>query len=206
MELDELKDIWKKNDPGFKPKDETEIATMLKGNSKSIVAKLKRSVWFELIFTTLAGMLMLVYAFTMPSGAWKWTSVSLLVLFVGYTFYYVNKLILLGKFNSSDDNIKANLEKLIDNLSSYLRFYKRSYAILYPVYFFVALTFIAIERGLDEFLHALSQPRTIAFLVGLAAIFFFCSTWLVTWLLKKLYGNHLEKLKSLLRDITTQPA
>jgi hypothetical protein len=206
MELDELKDIWKKNDPGFKPKGETEIATMLKGNSKSIVAKLKRSVWFELIFTTLAGALMLVYAFTMPSGAWKWTSVSLLVLFVGYTLYYINKLILLGKFNSSDDNIKANLEKLIENLSNYLRFYKRSYAILYPVYFFVALTFIAIERGLDEFLHALSQPRTIIFLVALAAVFFFCSTWLVTWLLKKLYGNHLEKLKSLLQDITTQPA
>jgi hypothetical protein len=206
MELDELKDIWKKNDPGFKPKDESEIATMLKGNSKSIIAKLKRSVWFELVFTTIAGIAMLIYAFTLPSGAWKWISISLLALYIGYTLYYINKLILLHKFSSANDNVKANLEKLIESLSNYLHFYKRSYAILYPVYFFVALTFIAIDRGLDEFMHTLSQPRTIAYLVGIAALFFFCSTWLVTWLLKKLYGNHLDKLKNLLKDITAQPA
>jgi hypothetical protein len=206
MELDELKDIWKKNDPGFKPKDETEIATMLKGNSKSIVAKLKRSVWVELIFTLIAGAALFVYAFTLPSGSLKWTSVSILVLFVGYTFYYIKKLLLLRQFSSAHDNIKTNLERLIENLTAYLKFYKRSYSILYPVYFVVALVFVAIERGIDEFLHALGQAKTILYLLAIAGLFFFCSTWLVTWLLEKLYGKHLEKLKSLLRDITTQSA
>jgi hypothetical protein len=206
MELDELKDIWKKNDPGFKPKDETEIATMLRGNSKSIVAKLKRSVWFELIFTLIAGLILLVYVFTLPSGSLKWTSVSILVLFVGYTIYYIKKLMLLRTFSSADDNIKNNLERLIENLTAYLKFYKRSYSILYPVYFVVALAFVAIERGVDQFLASLAQARTIVLLLTIAGVFFFCSTWLVTWLLEKLYGKHLEKLKNLLRDITTHPA
>ena len=203
MELDELKDIWKKNEAGFQLKPEAEIATMLRGKSKSIVDKLKRSVWFELIFTLVAGLFLLVYAFTLESGSLKWISVSILFLFVVYSFYYIKKLTLLNRFVHGQDNLKANLENLIDNLTNYLRFYKRSYTMLYPVYFFLALIFVAIERGLDEFLHALQQPKTIVYLVLVAVLFFFCSTWLVNWLLKKLYGNHLEKLKSLVNDINS---
>jgi hypothetical protein len=203
MELDELKDLWKKNDAGFRPKDEAELANMLRGNSKSIVDKLKRSVWFELIFTLIAGLVMLIYAFTLKSGTLKWTSVSLLILFVAYSFYYIKKLSLLNRFYQGQDNLKANLEKLIDSLTSYLRFYKRSYSTLYPVYFFLALLFVAIERGLSEFLHTLGQPKTIAYLTFMAVVFFFCSTWLVNWLLRKLYGNHLDKLKGVLKDLNS---
>lgn len=201
MELEELKSIWKSSDPGFSPKNEAEIAQMLKGNSQSIVDKLKRSVWFELVFTLVAGIALLVYALTLPSGALKWTSVSILVLFVGYSFYYIKKLTLLVKYNPAAENIRASLERLTDNLSSYLRFYKRSYTMLYPIYFVLGLLFVAMERGMDKFLANLSQPRTIIYLLVIGLVFFFCSTWLTNWYLKKLYGNHLEKLKGLLHDI-----
>jgi hypothetical protein len=145
-----------------------------------------------------------LYALTLPSGALKWTSVSILIVFVGYCFYYIKKLMLLRSFKPAESNLKANLEKLIENLSSYLRFYKRSYSLLYPVYFCIALAFGAIERGLDVFITTLSQPKTIFYLLALAGIFFFCSTWLVSWFLKKLYGNHLDKLKNLLIDLQTE--
>lgn len=201
MELDELKDIWKKNDADFRPRGEKELASMIKGNSKSIIDKLKRSVWFELIFTLVSGIILLIYALTLPSGALKWTSVSILAIFVGYSFYYVKKLALLVKFGRAEDNLKVNLETLIHNLNSYLKFYKRSYTILYPVYFALALIFGAIERGVDQFLTTLAQPRTIIYLVALAGIFYFASTWLVNWFLKKLYGNHLERLKKVLSDL-----
>ena len=201
MELDELKDIWKKNEASFLPKAEAELASMLKGNSKSIVAKLKRSVWFELIFTLVSGIILLIYALTLPAGALKWTSVAILMVLVPYTVYYIKKLMLLNQFNGADDNLKANLEKLVESLTSYLRFYKRSYSVLYPVYFCLALVFVAIERGLDEFLNVLTKAQTIVYLLFLASIFFFASTWLVDWLLKKLYGSHLEKLKNLLTEL-----
>jgi hypothetical protein len=201
MELDELKSIWKNNAPGFQSKDESEIALMLKGQSKSIVEKLKRSVWFELIFTLVAGIAMLVYALTLPSGALKWTSVSALILFVAYLFYYAKKLSLINRLGKADENIKSNLELLTNSLDSYLKFYKRSYTILYPIYFCLMLFFIGLERGTDQFIEAITKPEKIATLVLLAIFFFFCSTWLTKWYLKKLYGNHLEKLKSLLRDL-----
>lgn len=203
MELDELKDIWKKTKVDFQPKAESELASMLKGNSKSIVAKLKRSVWFELVFTIVAEIILLIYALTLPSGALKWISVSILLAFVAYSFYYIKNLMILNRFSGTDDNLKANLEKLTENLTSYLRFYKRSYSLLYPVYFVLALIFVGIERGLNEFLNVLTKPKTIVYLIFLAGVFFFCSTWLVNWFLKKLYGRHLEKLKNLLSELNS---
>src|SRR5687767_4692321 len=118
MELEDLKSIWK-NSEHFRLKNEAEIASMLKGTSQSIIAKLKRSVWFELIFTMVAGLGLFVYALTLPSGAPKWTSISILVLLVVYSFYYVKKLMLLNRFDPASGNLKSNLENLVDNFSSY---------------------------------------------------------------------------------------
>jgi hypothetical protein len=201
MELDDLKDIWKKNPPEFKVKNEVELALMLKGNSKSIVDKLKRSVWFELIFTIIAGIVFLGYALTLESGSFKWTSISMTALFVVYSFYYVKKLSILNRFNPGEGNLKTNIDNLITSLTSYLKFYKRSYTILYPAYFVLGLIFGAIERGADQFINSLSKPSVIISLVSLAIFFFFCSTFLTTWWLKKLYGNHLEKLKNLAHEL-----
>jgi hypothetical protein len=203
MELDELKDLWKKNDAGFRPKAEAELASMLKGNSKSIVDKLIRSVWLELIFTLVSGIALIAYAFTLPSGALKWITLSFLALFVVYSFYYIKKLTLLNRFNRVQDDLKTNLEKVIENLTNYLKFYKRSYTVLYPVYFCLMLLFGAIERGFEEFLHALTTFKTIAYLIFLATIFYISCTWVVNWWLKKLYGNHLEKLKQLLSELNS---
>jgi hypothetical protein len=199
-ELDDLKAIWKNNE-GIQPKKEAEIASMLKGSSKTIIGKLKRNVWIEITFTLVAGLALLLYALTLENGSLKWTSISILVLFVGYSFYYVKKLLLLSRFDSGNADIKSNLEKLIANLKSYLKFYKRSYTVLYPVYFCLGLLFAALERGAEEFLRIISRPNNIIYLLVSASLFFVFSRWLTNWYLKKLYGDHLEKLKALLTDI-----
>ena len=201
MELEELKSIWKNSEPSFQPKGEIEIASMLKGKSISIVDKLKRNVWFELIFTIVASIALLVYALLLPAGAAKWLSISFILMCLAYTIVYVKKIILLNRFNPANENIRANLVSLIQKVSSYLKFYKRSYAILYPVYFCLGLLFAVIERGADAFLENVTKPRTILILTAMATLFFFLSTKFANWYFKKLYGNHLEKLKSLLSDI-----
>lgn len=200
MEIDDLKTIWK-NGEGFTPKNEAEIASMLKRSSNSIINKLKRSVWFEMLFTLVSGTLLLFYALTLSNGALKWTSVSILILFVAYSVYYIKKLMLLSSFDPGKDNVKANISSLTTNLTSYLKFYKRSYTILYPIFFVLSLIFIAIEQGAQGFINTITRPITIVYLIILAGIFYFCSTWLVNWFLKKLYGNHIEKLKGLLNEL-----
>jgi hypothetical protein len=201
MEIEDLKYIWKKESEGFKPKDETELAGMLKGKSSSIVMRLKRNVWIELIFTFLGGLGLLTYALTLPGGALKWTSISILILFVVYSLYYVKKLQLLNRFDPGNDHIRASLQRLVQNLKGYLKFYKRSYSILYPVYFFLGLLFSAIEHGATGFLNMISRPGVLITLVLGASVFFLCSTWLTSWYLKKLYGNHLKKLEAMVKEL-----
>lgn len=201
MELEELKDIWNKKE--FHLKNEDELATMLKGNSRSLVDKLERSVWFELILTMIAGLALLVYAFNLPGGSVKWTSVSIIILFVGYSFYYVKKLMLFSAFRHSNSDLKTNLESLANNLSAYLHFYKRSYTILYPVYFGLGLVFGLLDSGSDRFIATITEPKTFLYLIGLAVVFFFLGTWFADWYLKKLYGNHLTRLQAIIRELNS---
>lgn len=201
MELEDLKNIWKNSGPAFQPKGETEIASMLKRKSLSVVDKLKRSISFELLFTLMISLGLLIYALSLPSGALKWTSIAIILMCLAYSVYYVKKLILLIRFDLANENIRANLISLINNLSSYLKFYKRSYTILYPVYFCIGLLFGGLERGTDEFFFNLAKPQTIIYLTLMAILFYFLSTKFTDWYLKKLYGNHLEKLKSILDDL-----
>ncbi len=199
MELEELKEIWKGH--GYEPKQEQEIALMLKGQSNSVITKLKRNVWFELIFTIAGSIALGVYTFTLETGAMMWTIISMLVLFVAFLFYYVKKLILLQQFDDSAENIKDNLKHLYERLTVYVNFYKRSYAVLYPVYFGLGVLFGAMERGLDNFLDHLSEPRTLLILAGLTIVFFICTVLVTNIYLKKLYGNHIARLKQMLDDL-----
>src|SRR5690606_19384342 len=157
MEFEDLKSIWNNNPAKFHSKNEAEISAMLKGSSNSIVSKIKRSVWIELSITFLAGIGLLIYALTLPSGALKWTSIAILIIFVAYSVYYIKKLLLLNKFSLSNENVRVTLEQLIYKLSSYLKFYKRSYTILYPVYFSLGVLFSGIEQGTESFLAVLKQ-------------------------------------------------
>lgn len=200
MELDNLKTIWNST-LSFQPKDEGEIASMLNKNSQSVVSKLKRNVWLEMVFTLTTGIALLIYAILLENGSLKWTSVSLLAVFILYSVYNTKKLLLLNRFDPGQANLKRTLETLVEDLTAYLKFYKRSYAILYPAYFILMLIFALLERGTDEFVRVLNKPEIILYLVGTCIMFFVCSIWLTGWYIRKMYGDHLQKLKDLLQDL-----
>lgn len=205
LELDDLKSIWKGNRP-FEAKPAEEIAAMLKGRSNSPIAKLKRSTWFELVLTLVFSVAMLFYSLRLPSGALRWSVIATVVLFLVYCIYYFKKLRLLNSFDSSHQNVRENLEKLVKDLNTYLSFYKTSYAIVFPAYFFLVLLFTAIERGAEAFFHQLSQPETIVRLSLALLVFIMMTVFISKWYLKKLYGNHLEALQELLKDINDSAA
>jgi len=200
MELDDLKNIWQKSEP-FKPKREEEISSMLKRRSKSIITKLKWSVWFELTFTIIAGLLLLYYSFTIEDGALRWSFMAFLAIFMGYIIYYVKKIRILHRFEESVENIKANLENLINDLEAYLKFYEKSYSIMYPIYMVMVFLFVIIDRGIDQFIEVVKDWKMIAYILFLIAVFLTSSLWFTKWYLNKLYGKHLRKLKDMLADL-----
>jgi len=204
MELEDLKSIWKRGEPAFQPKNEEEIAMMLKGRSISIVNKLKRNVWFELIFAIVVSVALLLYALSLEKGAMKWTSISLLLMCLASTVYFIKKLSVLNRVQGINDNLHDTISFLITNLTSYVKFYRNSYTVLYPVYFLLGLLFSVLERGTDNFVAFVSKPLIILYLLFMAGLFFFISSWFARWYLKKLYGDHLEKLKKILDELNQQ--
>lgn len=201
-ELDDLKSIWKNQSTGFDAKNTDEIARMLQGRSTSIVIKLKRSVWFELAFTIVSGIGLAIYGIYAQSGQLAWMVLTLSVIFAIYILYYVKKLKLLNRYDLNQGNLKTNLEHLVLGLSAYLSFYKRSYTILYPVFFLLGLFFGALDAGLDNFLQRFSQPSFLIWFILITTVFMVGIYRFTDWYLYKLYGNYLEKLKALLHELT----
>ncbi|MCU0398351.1 MAG: hypothetical protein MUC73_09640 [Cyclobacteriaceae bacterium] len=199
-ELDDLKSIWKQQKP-FEAKNEEEIALMLKGRSKDLITKLKRNVWFELILTMVCIAGLGFYGFTLRPGALMWTILALLVFLVSYSFYYVKKIILLNEYDSSATDLKSNLQQLIERLEIYLKFYKRSYAILYPVFFALGILFGALETGFDQYIQKFKSPTYVMAFLLLTIVFMVGIYTITNWYLKKLYGNYIDKLKSLLKEL-----
>ncbi|MDL5049236.1 hypothetical protein QQ054_24790 [Oscillatoria amoena NRMC-F 0135] len=200
-ELDDLKSIWKQQPQGADAKNTDEIARMLHGKSTSIVSRLKRSVWFELSFTVVCGIALAAYGLQAKSGQLAWMVLTLSVIFAAYILYYIKKLMLLSRYELSHGNLKTNLENLINGLSAYLSFYKRSYTILYPVFFCLGLLFGAIDAGLDNFIQRFKQLSFLIWFILVTGVFMVGVYKITDWYLQKLYGNHLEKLKGLLNEL-----
>ncbi|MBX2964364.1 MAG: hypothetical protein KF687_17785 [Cyclobacteriaceae bacterium] len=199
-ELNDLKSIWKQQ-ASFEPKNEAEITDMLSKRSNTLIHKLKRSVWFELGFTIVCMLGLGVYGITLKSGALLWTILSLLVLLVSFTLYYIKKLIVLNQYEIGHENLRENLNQLVLRLDAYMKFYKRSYAILYPLFFALGLLFGALESGFDRFVEKFERPLFSISFVVLSVVFMAGVYRLTDWYLKKLYGNHIDKLRSLQEEL-----
>jgi uncharacterized membrane protein YfcA len=199
-ELDDLKLIWKQERP-FETKDDAEIALMLRGQSKNLITKLKRSVWFELALTVACITGLGIYGLSLKPGALMWTILALLVLLVSYSFYYVKKIMLLNDYHTSAENLRSNLQNLVDKLDAYMKFYKRSYAILYPLFFLLGILFGILESGVEPFVQKFRDPVNALAVILLTLVFMVGVYTITDWYLRKLYGNHITKLKSLLKDL-----
>jgi hypothetical protein len=113
----------------------------------------------------------------------------------------VRKIKLLNRFEGSQGNVRANLERLVRDLDAFLRFYYRSYTLLYPGYLMLIVILAIADQGLSEFLESLRDWRTVAYLLFLVLLSFALSFWISKWYLGKLYGTHLQKLRGLLEEL-----
>ncbi len=198
-DLDKLKSIWQ-SASGYTGKDKEEIARMLQGESASIVSRLKRNVWFELLFTLITGVALIYIGLTSDNNRLSLMIALLMIIYLIYLLYYIRKLRLLNRFSITEGNIKNNLQHLTGALQGYLNFYKLSYIILYPLFFVTGLWIAARDVGVDEFLKRFSDAVYLLRFLLLTALLMGGVYALTNWYLKKLYGNHLKRLQRLLKE------
>lgn len=219
MDLDNLKEIWKDLDekdfhPGSRKgvksivtSHEEEIAAILRKRSQNPIAKIKRNLGWELAVILVLYSVTMWYYITAWHGQYWEIAVLLGVIGASFVVYYFRKNKLLREMQLVDSEVKVNLEQRLHTLEKYVRFYFVSSTILTPAAYFVAgliVFFKTPPRSTEKIppmvTHITGHDYFVLFTVSGVALAI-GSYFLNVWYVHKLYGRHINKLKSLLHQL-----
>jgi len=206
MELDQFKTLWQQDIPDGKT-DRQAVRELLTRKSNSAVSRMKRNLRIELwlIITTYGGTILFYFL------AWKGklSEVAWFLLFVGLVFiiYYNRKNKLLNEMECLNCQVRNNLKRQVSLLDKYVRFYLIGGTLLIPV----ALIFfgwvlhekLPSRFGSSIFYPSPGNPLWKAILAwsllsfAVTILFYYLNRWYV----RKLYGNHIRKLKTILKEM-----
>ena len=205
MELDELKlHLKQKLDTNQPAKTQDEITVLLGKDTLSVLGKIKRSLWFEIIICI--PLILACGAMALYLPYW-----SLRIYFSIFTCLMVLFLVLLGyllrKVNSANSSpmpVKKNLEMVYRILKEFVKRYFQFTMALIPICMFFAIWLSAQDP--DESLGSKGIRFSNNFTLGLFITAYTAAlatgTYFFTkWYLKKLYGKYLLQLAGLLKEL-----
>jgi hypothetical protein len=196
MELDDLKQLWQQQ-PTEQPADTAALQQMLLQRSKGPIARIRRNLNREL-WAVLVTYILAIGFYVFADRARYWNVVLLLVcIAVLFILYYIKKRRLLKAMENVSGQVKNTMERQVQLLGKYVRFYFVSGTIGTPLTFFLAL--IMVKAGMPQgivYSEFFTWPLGIGMLV-LTVISYFLNKWYVN----KLYGKHVEKLKQLISQL-----
>lgn len=205
MELDQLKEMWSDVGQSKTSTSERELQTILQKKSKSPIAKMKRNLFIEMIIVLVLYTWSIIYYFMKFNGAIL--SIAWLMLLTGVLFmiYYFRKRKLLQEMECVSCEVKSNLQLQVKTLEKYIWFYLVGGTLMFP--------FIMITSGIIIFLFDAKiqiSPANISFwsffplLLLVSAILTIPMYFLNKWYVRKLYGQHAEKLKQIVNEMSEE--
>jgi hypothetical protein len=204
MELDQLRSIWQ-NDVA-QSKEDAQLLSIMSRRSNNPIARMKRNLFLELVA------IIILYGFTIAYYAYafhgKMSEVSWFMIGIAFCFfiYYYRKNRLLNKMECLSCQVKSNLQRQVNTLEKYVKFYLIAGTLLVPltIIFFSWLIYVKSPLKPRSILyHSAAYPwwQTILAWVAIVGICTVLIYYLNKWYVKKLYGNHILKLKELLTEM-----
>jgi hypothetical protein len=203
MELEDLKGAWKRQTQQSAKEllNDEDLIAMLRNKANNTIDLLKKSVRFELWFTVLFIMVCLTVGFRTADLTIRNMSFITIIISFGFVFYYYKKLSLLNNLNVENKSIKENLTNLITQFEKFIWFYRWGYNILVPIAL-LAGAFAGIQVSSEkDFVQLALQIKLWAILIVILVPITVLLNFGMKWYLKKLYGNHLSRLHSLLLEL-----
>ncbi|HAF29610.1 MAG TPA: hypothetical protein DCG75_11225 [Bacteroidales bacterium] len=208
MEFDEIKNTWKNSFKNTEILNKEELETRLKIGSKSNTAlnKIKRSYRFELILGIPMFLGIIICLFIFLNFSYKIYFIPVAILFLGWTisftwrnYYRIRKTVI------SSDQLKPALDKTIRDIEKYVNFNMSSFAkfIIIPFSFaFGMLMGLSVAAGEKDFAELFLTMET-RMVVKMILIMIIGSAFMIPfsqYINKRLYKQHLDKLKSYLKE------
>ncbi|HJV18297.1 MAG TPA: hypothetical protein VJ552_00335 [Sediminibacterium sp.] len=208
MELDDLKNkLNQQLETDHLLRSEADIAALLKKKAHSVLSKIKRSLWFEIIFCFAFTALLVYVGFASKYQSLRIYagSFSVIMLLITGVFFFLLKRI--NQAGSNNLPIRENLQSIVILMDEFIRRYMQFCIALLPVctIFSAALqmhekeTIVEIDTFLSKIRPAQSQKLLITLLY--LVISFVGLYYLSKWYLKKLYGNFVDQLKGYIREL-----
>ena len=199
MELDNLKDLWHDLDrKETDPTDDVHILKILQRRSQSPIARMKRNLLLELIAVIILYSFSIWYFLLASRGLYWEIALFLFILGLLFGFYYYKKNRLLGRMQCVTCEVRSNLERQLTTLEKYVRFYFISATVLCPVAYFIPGFIVLMKYPGDAIAQRFTASATYIVFVIIGVVFTGSSYFLNRWYVNKLYGRHIEKLKSVL--------
>lgn len=216
MELDSLKDIWKQQDeqPAYPDSDE-QIQSMLRKKSQSPIAKMKRNLQWELFGVVAIYSLTIWHYSTSWHGRYWEIAVLLFLVGVACVIYYYRKNKLLKQMQCHACEVKSNLQHQLTILEKYIRFYYISIPILTPAVYYVAGLIIFFKTPptatgdpligsgarIQPIIKHIADHRYFTEFIVSGLVLSLVAYFVNGWYLNKMYGQHVNRLKDLLRQM-----
>lgn len=210
MELDELKLLLnQKIDDSRGLKTPSDIAIVLKQKTQSIIHKLKKSLWIEIIFSLVIFLLFgYIGLFSKYTSLQIYFSVFtiLCVVFMLVLFYLIQKI---NKLSNTNMPIKQNLISIHSIIKEFTKRYFQFTLSLIPICLLFSgyLGYQDAKNGvvineLDTISNKLTSPtKLLVFLVAYMLALSVGVYYFTKWYLKKLYGKYLIQLQDCINEL-----
>lgn len=205
MELENFRRTWQQVAPAeAQPAlDTVALERLLARRSSSPVAKMRRNVWLEIGFAVLgliASGMMLVYTSTDHNRAMAaWVGLICLISCV----YYRRKVAVLHSLNDANGPLREQVERQLSNLRSLTKLYYQATMWTLPVSFGIGFLFPVVRIQQDP--EGQYQLLLWGGLLLIGALTFFLGyvflRYFTRWYIQRLYGQHLDRLEAILRDL-----
>jgi hypothetical protein len=211
MDLDQLKDIWKELDePAGGPQSKQQITAMLKKRSQGPIAKMKRNLRWELIIVLVSYPILITHFFLSYDQESQAVAWFLLVVAGLIFFYFYKKNKLLNEMQQVSGNVKIHLERRVKTLEQFIRVYLVAGVAMAPIclafFGWIFYNEVSALSTRSIFYTSANNPLWKAVLawiiltIALTVPVYFANVWI----LKKLYINHIKKLKLIVREMSEE--
>ncbi len=196
MELDNLKTIWKEQEPlpGLQP----DLQRVLQMRSRGHIARMRRNVRIEAFAMFVSYIPCIILYLIWFDGRLWYLSLMMSLILVVYWIYFLKKDRLLKKMQCVTCEVRSNLTQQVNVLGKYLRFY------LWTTTFVIVISWFAAYMAIRYSLHLKGIPIPHWLEPLLIVLVIPCSFglhYLNKRYFNKLYGREAQKLRDLLREM-----
>lgn len=208
MDFNDIKSTWKNSfsDSEFLNKEEIEARLKIGRKSNTALNKIKRSYRFELIMGTPMFVGIIISLFLLLDYSYMIIIIPPAILFLGWTISFTwRNFNRIRRTVIPSDQLKQALSKTIKDIERYINFNMSSFAkfIIIPFSFAFGMVMgLSVAAGEKDFIELFLTMET-RMIVKMLLILIIGSAIMIPFsqfMNKKLYKQHLDKLKMYLKE------